>query len=150
MVWATKPADGRRRDRLRRTATFGLNQSIPWTIEVVGGIQKVEADLRAVDVRRFDLTGGTDRMQLELGQPHGEVALRVVGGAKTIRIERPRGTAARVRVVGGSGVVTIDGQRLDRKGGQSTLETPAWDKSQDRIALEVVGGSKSIEIVDRP
>jgi DNA-binding MarR family transcriptional regulator len=137
-------------DWRKRTATFGLNQTIPWTIEVVGGIQKVEADLRAVDVRRFDLTGGIERMHLELGRPQGEVAIRIVGGAKTIRIERPRGIAARVRVVGGTGGVTIDGQHLDQTGGPSMLETPSWDKSKDRIALDVVGGSKSIEIVDRP
>ncbi len=137
-------------DWRKRTATFGLNQTIPWTIEVVGGIQKVEADLRAVDVRRFDLTGGTERIQLELDRPHGHVEIRVVGGAKTIRLERPRGIAARVRVVGGRGDVTVDGQRLDKKDGLSTLATPGWDTSQDRIALEVVGGSRTIEIVDRP
>src|SRR6185295_6715530 len=34
-----------------RIATFGLNTTIPWTVEVVGGIQKVEADLRSIDLR---------------------------------------------------------------------------------------------------
>src|SRR5258706_3516842 len=129
---------------------FGLNQTIPWTIEVVGGIQKVEADLRAVDIRRFDLTGGIERMQLELGRPQGEVAIRVVGGAKTIRIERPRGIAARVRVVGGNGGVTIDGQRLDQTGGPSMLQTPSWGKSNDPNSLHVVRGSKTNRIVDPP
>ena len=137
-------------DWRKRTATFGLNPTIPWTVEVLGGIQRVEADLRAVDLRRFDLTGGTERVQLELGRPTGDVPLRIVGGAKTVRIERPRGSAIRLRVVGGSGGATIDGLRLDPRGGISTLETPGWAGAPDRYDLEVVGGSKSIDIVDRP
>jgi len=137
-------------DWRKRTATFGLNQTIPWTIEVVGGIQKVEADLRAVDLRRFDLVGGTERVQLELGPPRGEVPIRVVGGAKTVRVERPRDIPVRLKIVGSTGSATLDGTKLGRKGGESILESPGWNASRDRFALEVVGGSKSIEIVDRP
>lgn len=137
-------------DWRKRTATFGLNPTIPWTIEVLGGIQRVEADLRAVDLRRFELAGGAERVQLELGRPTGEVPLRIVGGAKTVRIERPRGSAIRLRVVGGTGGATIDGLRMDPRGGISTLESAGWAGERDRYELEVVGGSKSIDIVDRP
>jgi DNA-binding MarR family transcriptional regulator len=136
-------------DWRKRTATFGLNTTIPWTIEVLGGIQRVEADLRAIDVRRVELAGGTERVQLEFGRPRGEVPVRIVGGAKTIRIERPRGIAVRLKVVGGVGSATIDGLRLDNRGGVATLETPAFGNDPDRIDLEVVGGSKTIEVVDR-
>jgi DNA-binding MarR family transcriptional regulator len=137
-------------DWRKRTATFGLNPSIPWTIEVLGGIQRVEADLRTIDVRRFDLVGGAERVQLELGAPVGEVPVRVVGGAKTVRLERPRGVPVRLKVVGSTGAATLDGTKLGRKGGESILESPGWERTGDRIALEVVGGSKSIDIVDRP
>jgi DNA-binding MarR family transcriptional regulator len=137
-------------DWRKRTATFGLNATIPWTIEAMGGIQRVEADLRAVDVRKFDLVGGTERIQIELGAPNGEVPVRIVGGARTIRLERPRGVPVRVRVVGSTGSATLDGLKLGRNGGASTLSSPGWDGARDRITLEVVGGSKSIDVVDRP
>jgi DNA-binding MarR family transcriptional regulator len=137
-------------DWRKRTATFWLNGTIPWAIELVGGVQRVEADLRLVDVRRFDLVGGTERVQLELGRPSGEMAVRIVGGAKTVRLERPRGVPIRLKVVGSTASATLDGLKLGKKGGESTLASPGWDASGDRIALEVVGGSKSIEIVDRP
>ena len=136
-------------DWRKRNAAIGLNTTIPWTFELVGGIQRVEADLRAVDVRRFDLAGGTERIQLELGQPNGEVPVRIVGGAKTIRLERPRGVPVRLRVVGSAAEATVDGVKVGRSGGASTLESPGWDRARDRIALDIVGGSKSIEIVDR-
>jgi len=137
-------------DWRKRTATFALNTTIPWTIEAMGGIQRVEADLRAVDVRKFDLVGGTERIQIELGAPNGEVPVRIVGGASTIRLERPRGVPVRVRVVGSTGSATLDGLNLGGKGGASMLSSAGWDGARDRIALEIVGGSKSIVVVDRP
>lgn len=136
-------------DWRKRTASFGLNTSIPWTIEIVGGVEKVEADLRLVDVRRLDLSGGTARMQVELGRPQGEVGVRMVGSVKTARIERPAGIPVRLTVVGGIGEVELDGTRLGKKGGQTELETPGFANASDRIDISVVGGSKTIEIVAR-
>jgi DNA-binding MarR family transcriptional regulator len=136
-------------DWRKRVATFGLNTSIPWSIEMVGGVQKVEADLRAIDVRAFDIVGGAERIQLELGQPTGEATVRIVGGVKSVRVERPAGVPMRVNVTGGSDGITIDGVRLDRKGGPTTLESPGWAPDRDRFDLSIVGGSKSIEIVAR-
>jgi DNA-binding MarR family transcriptional regulator len=137
-------------DWRRRTGSFALNPTIPWTIEVVGGVQKVEADLRTLDTRRFELAGGTERIQLELGVPRGAVGIRVVGGAKTIRLERPKGADVRLKIVGGSAQVELDGTKLGGKGGETSLETPGFATAADRFEVEVVGGSKSIEIVSRP
>ena len=137
-------------DWRKRVATIGLNTTIPWTIDVVGGINRLEADLRDVDVRRFELTGGSDRLQLELGRPPGEVAVRIVGGARTIRLERPAGTPVRLRLQGGTGSVGLDGHALGKKGGDVTMESRGWAAASGRYAIEVVGGSKSIDIVERP
>jgi DNA-binding MarR family transcriptional regulator len=136
-------------DWRKRKATLGLNPTIPWSIEIIGGVERVEADLREVDARRFELTGGSDRIQLEFGRPIGEVEVRAVGGIKTLRVERPAGVPVRLRVVGGSGEVHLDGTRLGKKGGETTIESPGWPDAADRFAIEVVGGSKTIEIVAR-
>jgi DNA-binding MarR family transcriptional regulator len=137
-------------DWRKRTATFGLNTTIPWTIEAMGGIQRVEADLRSVDLRKFDLVGGTERIQVELGPVIGEVPIRIVGGSRTIRIERPRGVPAQLKIVGSTSSATIDGIKAGRKGGATTLKSAGFDGARDRITIDVVGGSKSIDIVDRP
>ena len=137
-------------DWRKRVATVGLNPSIPWKIEIVGGVTRVEADLRDVPLRSFDLTGGSDRLQLELGRPAGDVPIRVVGGAKSIRVERPRGIPMQIKVVGGSGSVTMDGQAVGRQGGVATIEGRGWTSGTDRYGIEVVGGSKSIDVVERP
>ncbi len=136
-------------DWRKRTATFGLNPSIPWTIEVVGGIQRIEADLQTIDARGIDITGGMERVQLELGRPHGEVGVRLVGGARTIRIERPRDVPVRVTSQGGTTSFTVDATRVGKQSGQTTVESPGWNAGGDRYQIEVVGGTKAIEVVGR-
>jgi DNA-binding MarR family transcriptional regulator len=137
-------------DWRRRKATFGLNTTIPWAIEIVGGVGRVEADLRSVDVTKFELTGGTETFQLELGTPNGQSGVRIVGGARTIRLERPSTVPVRLSLNGGTGQVLLDGTSLGEKGGKATIGSPGWDRAKDRYDVEVVGGSKSIEIVGRP
>ena len=136
-------------DWRKRTATFALNTTIPWTIEVLGGIQRVEADLRAIDVRRVDIAGGMERVQLELARPRGDVGVRLVGGARTIRIERPRDVPVRVTAQGGAASFVVDDTRIGKQGGQTTVESPRWAAATDRYQIEVVGGAKTIEVVGR-
>ena len=137
-------------DWRKRTATFALNRSIPWSFEIVGGIQRVEADLRTIDVRRLEITGGMERVQIELDRPIGTVPIRMVGGAKSIRIERPGDVAIRVKAVGGTGGLTLDGMATGKNGAPAMLETSTWAKDRDRYDVEVVGGSKSIDVIARP
>jgi DNA-binding MarR family transcriptional regulator len=137
-------------DWRKRTATLGLNTTIPWTIEIVGGVGQVDADLREIETTRFEVTGGSQRIQFELGTPRGEGAIRIVGCSSTIRIERPAAVPVRLSVVGGSGQIDLDGTRLGPKGGRATMESPGWAKTSDRYSVEVVGGSQSIEVVGRP
>lgn len=136
-------------DWRKRKARFVLNSAIPWAFEIVGGVERVEADLREIALQRFQLTGGSERIQLELGEPRDELPIQIVGGASTIRIERPRQVPIRLRVSGGSGRVELDGQVVGRKGGEIAVESVGWTGRGDRITVEIVGGSNSIEVVGR-
>lgn len=135
-------------DWRKRRATVALNDTIPWSFQIVGGMG-VQADLRAVDTRGLQLTGGTDRVQLELGRPKDEVKLEVIGGARTIRIERPREAAIRLDVVGGAAGIELDGQVVSAAGGATTLQSAGWTGRGDRYLVEVVGGAHTIEVVAR-
>ncbi len=137
-------------DWRKRTATMALSDALPWEIDVVGGIQRLEADLRAVDVRRFELTGGSERVQLELGQPVGDVGIRVTGGAHHIRLERPARVPVRLRIRGGVNHVEIDGQQLGAKGGEISIDSRDDGSPAGRYVLELSGGSRSIEVIARP
>ena len=136
-------------DWRKRKATIGLNTTIPWDIEIFGGVGRVEADLRSVDVSRFELTGGTETIQLELGTPRAEAGVRIVGGARTIRLERPSGVPVRLSINGGSSQVQLDGRSLGAQGGRAAIGSPGWDGATERYDIEVIGGSKSIEVIAR-
>jgi DNA-binding MarR family transcriptional regulator len=138
-------------DWRKRTATFALTTTIPWTVEIAGGIQRLEADLRSVSLRRFELAGGAERVQIEVGRPDGIVPVRIVGGIRNVRLERPTGVPVRLEVNGGAAEVILDGVRLGKKGGQTTLESAGWDRAGTTpgIELVVVGGAKTIEVVAR-
>jgi DNA-binding MarR family transcriptional regulator len=135
-------------DWRKRTATMALNPAIPWTIEVVGGISRIEADLREIALRRLEVTGGSERVQIELGQPRGDVPIQLTGGTKTIRLERPAGVPVRLRVLGNGGVV-IDDVSHGSRSGDTVIEPSGWATARERYSLEVIGGSKSISIVER-
>jgi DNA-binding MarR family transcriptional regulator len=137
-------------DWRKRKAKIALNTAIPWAIEIVGGVQRVEADLREVETSRFELVGGSEQIQLELGKPRGQATVRIVGGASTIRVERPGDVPVKLSVVGGSGQMVIDGTRLDQKGGMTNAESPGWTGTKNRYDIEIVGSSKTIEVVGRP
>lgn len=136
-------------DWRKRRASFDLNPAVPWTFEIFGGVERLQADLRGLRLSKFQLTGGADRLQLELPRPDGEVQVQMVGGAKTIRIERPRETPVRLRVAGGAGGIELDGQIVASRGGDLSLDSRDWTGKGDRYSIEVVGGSKSVEVVAR-
>jgi DNA-binding MarR family transcriptional regulator len=137
-------------DWRKRKATIALNPSIPWAIEMVGGIQRVEADLREVELSRFALVGGSERIQLELGAPVGRVPIKVMGGASTVRLERPAAVPIGLSIAGGAKSILIDGTRIEQKGGRTTTESAGWAAAKNRYEIELVGGAKSIEVVGRP
>jgi hypothetical protein len=113
------------------------------------GPRKPKISPAPIAVQRLGLTGRTERIQLELGQPGGKVPIEIVGGARTIRIERPKMAPIRLQVAGGTGRVEVDGQVLGRRGGEWTVESASWTGRGDRYRVAMVGGSKSIEIVGR-
>ena len=135
-------------DWRKRNAAIGLNQQIPWALEIVGGGNRVTGDLTAVALQSFDLTGGADTLRLNLGRPKGEVPIRLLGGASKIRVERPAGVPARLRVSGGAGAIELDRQRLGGTAGQTVLESVGIEGATDRYEIEVTGGLGRIQVTE--
>jgi DNA-binding MarR family transcriptional regulator len=136
-------------DWRKRGASIGLNPTIPWTVEIHGGMSKARADLSAIDVRSFELTGGADRIRLELGQPAGLIPVRLVGGANDLRIERPGDVAVRLRLKGGANRVELDEQRLG-SASDGTLESPGASTATSRFDIDVSGGANKVAVTRRP
>ena len=55
----------------------------------------------------------------------------------------------RLRLLGGHGQVQLDDTSYGKRGGEAVIESRGWSTARDRISLEVVGGSKSITVIER-
>jgi DNA-binding MarR family transcriptional regulator len=138
-----KPWDWR-----KRSADLALTTTIPWTVDIVGGAHKLTGDLRGVDLRGFDITGGAESLRLALGQPNGHVPIRVQGGASKVRIERPAGVPARVTIDGGAAGIELDRQRLGSTAGHIVLESNMTPGARDLLVVEVTGGVARLQVVE--
>jgi hypothetical protein len=100
-----RPADWR-----HQGADIRLNPSVGWRIEAARGITGLRADLSAARLLGIEVEDAAASSELTLARPAGPVQLRFRGGAREVTIRRPVGTAARVRVTGGSSGLTFDDQ----------------------------------------
>ena len=82
---------------------------------------------------------------MTLGQPHGEVVIRMTGGSSQVRVDRPVGVPVRISVRGGASSIDLDGQHIGGTGG-TTLATPGAEQATDRVSVEVTGGSGKVRV----
>jgi DNA-binding MarR family transcriptional regulator len=137
-------------DWRKRGATISLNPTIPWIVEVHGGMSKAGADLSAIELRAFELSGGADRIRLGLGAPSGIVPVRLSGGANDLRVECPRDVAVRLRLTGGANRVELDEQRILGSASDVTLESAGASHAEARFDIEVSGGTNKVTVSRRP
>lgn len=130
-----------------RRADVSLNAAIPWDVEVVGGAGKLQGKFAALDLRSFELTGGVDRLRLTLGQPAGDVPIRLTRGANNVRVERPTGVPVRLQLHGGAGRIDFDAQRLIGSG-DTVLESPGAQDAADRYLIDITGGAGRITVTE--
>jgi DNA-binding MarR family transcriptional regulator len=144
------------RQRRRRPPSLGrdehaneiwLNGSIPWEVEVRGGASHLAAThLDELELRSLEIKGGASKVELTLPPPSGTIPLRVLGGAESVTVRRPKGVAARVRVSGGASGLVLDEQRHGAVGGETSLQSPDYEHARDRYDIEVFGGVSGLTI----
>jgi DNA-binding MarR family transcriptional regulator len=127
---------------------IALNGSIPWAIELRGGVSSWAADLRTLRLESFELKGGASKVELLLPRPEGVVPIRVTGGMSRVSIERPKGVAASLSVQGGVSEILVDGESI-KSMGHLSMQTPGADQATDRYEIEVSGGASKISISAR-
>jgi DNA-binding MarR family transcriptional regulator len=133
-------------DWRKRVADLTLNDSIPWTIQLTGGANRLTAELPDLDLRLLELTGGADTLRVVVGRPIGPVPIRLIGGASKLRFERPAGIPVRLKVTDGAGGVEFDRQTLGGMGGPIVLESDGAADATDRYSIEVTGGLGQIVV----
>ncbi|AKU92180.1 MarR family winged helix-turn-helix transcriptional regulator [Vulgatibacter incomptus] len=127
-------------------ARIALNASIPWALELGGGLARCEADLRDLAVESIRVSGGVHHLSLDLGAPSGAVPIAITGGAVKVTIRRPAGVAVGLRVQGGAAKVALDAMYFGAIGGSSRMESPDYQGAADRYEIEVSGGASGFTV----
>jgi len=132
-----------------RSTRIALNPTIPWTVEIAGGITDLTGTLDAVSLERVDVQGGANHVRLDLPEPHGTVPVRLAGTASSARFQRPRGVPVAVRVAGGVSHLRIDSKKFEQVGGKRVYQTAGYADSPDRFELDVLGGASEVVVGSR-
>lgn len=134
--------------RRRGTDVLTLRGSLPWRIEVDGGVGEVTADLGGVLLQSVELRGGVSRTSLELPAPVGLLPIRL-GSVDDVVVSRPAGVAVRVSVRRGARSLRVDDQVLGAVGGPSVLTTPDFALADHRIDISV-DAARGLTVTTRP
>jgi DNA-binding MarR family transcriptional regulator len=138
-----------RRPRLdvrSRRARISLNPSIPWTVEVRGGVTDLDADLRDVALSGLQLDGGVNHLRLELAPPSGTVRLEINGSASDARIARPPGTDVALHARGVLSYLLFDDEKRETVGGELRMQSRGFGRAPDRYEIDLTGGAARLTI----
>ena len=131
--------------RVART-DLSLNPAVPWEIAMKGGMWKLTADLRGLELRSLDVDGGASDVEMWLPTPAGLVPVRISGGASHVSLHRPMGCAVRADVSGGASQIELDDRTQHAIGGRGRIETPDFAQARDGYELRFTGGASHLEI----
>jgi class 3 adenylate cyclase len=130
----------------RQGAAIALNPSVRWRIEAPRGLERLRADLSAVQLLGVEVQHATREVELTLPRPAGPVLLRFTGGASDLTIRRPAGTAARVQVAGGASRLTFDDQSYKAVAGEASWKTPDFEQAADRYDIQLSRGVRDVVV----
>jgi hypothetical protein len=125
--------------------TLELNPSIPWTVTSNTGAVSETLKLSGVHIASISINTGASKEDITLGEPSGIVPITVNGGALTVHLHRPSGTAASVAVSGGAVSLDADGRQTHAIGNLS-FATSDFGGATDGYRLQVNGGACTVSI----
>jgi DNA-binding MarR family transcriptional regulator len=128
------------------TSAIWLAAAVPWEISLKGGMWKLSADLRGLELRSLEVGGGASDVEIWLPAASGVVPMRISGGASHVRVHRPNGAALRAVLTGGASQLVFDGRTLGSFGGNNKLESPGFAAAQDRYEVRFSGGASQLTI----
>lgn len=123
-----------------------LNAAVTWTINLAGGTERTDVDLRGGKVGGIAETAGCDILDVSLPVPAGTVPFLLAGGASQFLLSLPGGVPVQVAAGGGAGYLSLDGQNLTGVAGGTVLTTPGWAAAASRFAINATAGVSQLAV----
>jgi hypothetical protein len=116
-----------------------------WDVSCSTGSIHGTFDLASGRLAGFTCRTGASRIDLNLPRVTGVVPIRIDGGALTINVTRPAGTAIKVQASAGAVQLKADGTRQDGVGSREWRST-GFDAAADRYEMAVSGGATNLTV----
>lgn len=123
-----------------------LNSAVTWSLDLAGGTQRTEADLRGGKVAGVAVMAGLSELDVSLPRPAGTVPLLLAGGVSVFRLSLPGGVPAQVTVGGGASFVSVDDQNLTGIAGGTVLTPPGWASATSRFDIDATSGFSRLTV----
>jgi hypothetical protein len=123
-----------------------LNSAVTWSLDLAGGTQRTEADLRGGKVGGIAVTAGSDILDVSLPKPAGTLPFLLAGGASQFLLSLPGGVPAQVTVGGGASFVSVDDQNLTGVAGGTVLTPPGWATATSRYDIDATSGFSRLTV----
>jgi hypothetical protein len=123
-----------------------LNAAVTWTINLAGGTERTDVDLRGGKVGGIAETAGCDILDVSLPMPAGTVPFLLTGGASQFLLSLPGGVPVQVAAGGGAGDLSLDGQNQTGVAGGTVLTTPGWATATSRFAVNATAGVSQLTV----
>jgi len=126
--------------------TVVLNSAVTWSLDLAGGTQRTEADLRGGKVAGVAVMAGSAELDVSLPRPAGTVPFLLAGGVSLFRLSLPGGVPAQVTVGGGASLVSVDDQNLTGIAGGTVLTPPGWAAATSRFDIDATSGFSRLTV----
>ncbi|MBM0232149.1 hypothetical protein JNW91_09910 [Micromonospora sp. STR1_7] len=133
-----------------KAARVLLNERVAWRLHLIGGVSGQVVDLTRARLLGVELAGGSSRTEVLLPVIDGTMTVRLTGGTSQLDVRVPGQPPVRVRVGAGAGSVVVGDERWNGVGAGSLLGAPGWDRSTDRLYLDLVAGANSVTVDTGP
>jgi LiaI-LiaF-like transmembrane region len=125
-----------------------VSDAIPWEVSCSTGAIRGNFDFSSAELTSFECRTGASEIDLDVAAPKGNVPIRIEGGALTVNIVRPTGSAIRVHASGGAIQIRADGAHLDGIGSRD-WRSSEFDSAVEGYDVTVQGGALSVNVTAR-
>ena len=122
-----------------------LSPSATWGAVIKTGATSDTIDLRQAQLKSLTLVSGAARHDITLGAATASVPVEISGGALTVNIHRPSGTAVSVDVSGGAVSLKGDGRDMHAVG-HLTYASPDYTSGGSGYLIKISGGACTVTV----
>jgi hypothetical protein len=123
---------------------IGFNEMTPLTLRFNTGANRAFVDLTDNKVELVELSTGASDITLKLPKASGFTRAIIKGGAADIKVEVPRGVAARIRSKGALSSLKVNAGRFP--GADNVYSSPDYDTAQNKVDIEINTGVSSVTV----